>query len=87
MKVINGGSGGGRPKGGDGGGVRGVGGVAIAYRWRWYSWWRVEMVAGGDGGGSGGGTGSGDVVMACGGDEKWHGEGQGGVLGDLHNRQ
>ena len=62
-------------------------GVAIAYRWRWYSWWRVEMVAGGDGGGSGGGTGSGDVVMACGGDEKWHGEGQGGVLGDLHNRQ
>ena len=52
------------------------------------------MVAGGDGGGgggSGGGTGSGDVVMACGGDrggdEKWHGEGQGGVLGDLHNRQ
>ncbi len=50
----------------------------------------VQLVAGGDGGGgggSGGGTGSGDVVMACGGDEKWHGEGQGGVLGDLHNRQ
>ena len=42
----------------------------------------VQLVAGGDGGGgggSGGGTGSDDVVMACGGDEKWHGEGQGGV--------
>ena len=30
VKVINGGSGGGRPKGGDGGGVRGEGGVAVS---------------------------------------------------------